>query len=143
MVRERLVIDSGYLLESVLPTNSEWQQDADDLMDALINRDVAGVVPWLFFAELAAVCSRKVRSKTLHPDEAQAFLNSVEQLGLDVDIQLEWPRQLYDDAMKINVQVYDTMYIMLSQRMGGLPIATRDNGMLAGVRGAKLPLYHA
>jgi len=70
MVRERLVIDSGYLLESVLPT--------------------------------------------------------VEQLGLDVDIQLEWPRQLYDDAMKINVQVYDTMYIMLSQRINW--------GLLIGVR---------
>jgi predicted nucleic acid-binding protein len=143
MARDRIVIDSGYLLEAVLPTKPLWQREADELIECLISREIMGIVPWIFFAELAAVCSRKVRGHLLNRYEAENFLDSIQNLGLDADLQLEWPRQIFDNSMSIQTQAYDAMYIMLSQRMGGLPIATRDKGMLTGARGAKLPVYVA
>jgi len=45
MPLDRIVIDSGYLLESVLPTKREWQSAADHLIERLISRDLMGVVP--------------------------------------------------------------------------------------------------
>ena len=141
MVRDRIVIDSGFLLESVLPTQPIWQSEADELIECLISREIMGIVPWIFFAELAAVCSRKVRGNQLKRYEAETFLDTIEHLGLDVDIELEWPRKIYDHSMGMQTQAYDAMYLTLSQRMGGLPIASRDNGMLTGARGARIPVY--
>lgn len=140
-MNERVVIDSSYLLEAVVPTSGEWQSEAIALMDGLAALEIAGVVPWICFLELASVCSKRVRGGKLDRYDAQGFLSSVTELGLHVDMQLQWPLELYEDSMAIQTQTYDTMYLMLAKRMGGLPIATRDKGMQAGARALRLPLY--
>lgn len=140
-MNDRLVVDSSYLIEAVLPTKAEWQREADSMIEALMQGEVSAVVPWLFFAELASACSRRARARALPDSEARKFLGAITDLGLHVDMQLQWPLELYEDSMAIQTQTYDTMYLMLAKRMGGLPIATRDKGMQAGARALRLPLY--
>ena len=141
MPADRIVIDSGYLLESILPTKPAWQNEADELIERLAERDIQGCVPWLFFAEIANVCYRKTQGKAIARKEAEYFLETVQNLGLDVDIQMDWPLQLFENAMSLQIQAYDRIYIDLSERMGGLPIASRDGGMLAGARALRLPVF--
>lgn len=142
MARDRVVIDSGFILEAILPTTADSRDDALALIDAIAAGELKGVVPWIFHCELAAVCAKATRSRRITKEEAADFLDSVQDLGLDLDMQIDPPSILFANAMRTGAQAYDTIYLMLAASMD-LPLATIDRGMRTGARSMKIPLYEA
>lgn len=58
---ERIVVDSSFLIEAVLPTSQQWQTEALYLINAVAIGDIAMVCPHLLFLEIAAVCAKKIK----------------------------------------------------------------------------------
>ncbi len=140
MALERIVLDSGYALESIMPSSTETQAESLTLLQYLATGEVRAVVPWIFFAEIAAGCARGVRSRRVDPDDALEFMQQLPLLGIDMDLKLETAEQMYRDAFHTGAQAYDSIYLMLAESMD-LPVATMDKGMRTAVRSMKLALY--
>lgn len=139
---DRVVVDSGFILEAILPTSKHSQEQAQHLIEKLQNGDIEAVVPWLFYAEIAAVCAKRVRARRLDKELAEEFLDGFMSLPIDIDLRLEGPLQLFQDAMQVGSQVYDTMYITLAKSMG-LPVATVDKGMQQAAKAERVTLWAA
>jgi predicted nucleic acid-binding protein len=140
MASERLVVDASFVIEALLPTSSEWQSEAFDLLDRIATRDIDARVPWIFFAELAAVVTKKTRSRRLDPQDASDFLERIDALGMHVDLTLEQSQSLHLAAMHWNCGAYDSIYIDAAYRMA-VPLATRDRGMIAAARLIGVPVF--
>lgn len=140
-MRDRVVVDSGFILEAILPTNKQQQEQAQHLIEKLQNGDIEAVVPWLFYAEIAAVCAKRVRARRLDRELAEDFMAGFMSLPIDIDMRLEGPQQLFDDAMQTGAQVYDTIYVVLAKSMA-LPIATVDSGMRQAAIAEKVQIYN-
>lgn len=140
MVPDRVVVDASYILESVLPTTSSSQDDANDLIRAVLRGDLKVVVPWIFYCEIASTCARAVRARRLDPGEAIEFMDGLLALGIDLDVKLDPPSVMFSQAMRTGAQAYDAMYLALAEQMD-LPVATVDRGMRTAARSMKLPLY--
>jgi predicted nucleic acid-binding protein len=142
MAAERLVIDSGFLLESILPTRREWKHDADRLLEAMASGDVQAVVPWVFFYELASVCARKVRARRLDAETVALFFELLTQSGFQLDLALSGPGELYAQAMAMGCQVADSIYLGVAKAQD-LPLATVDGGLRTAARSAGVELWTA
>lgn len=125
MAAERVVIDSGFLLESILPTKREWKHQADRLLEGMVGGEIQGVVPWLFFFELASVCARKTRARSLDANTAELFFETIEQCGFHLELAISTPSELFAQAMRLGCQVGDSVYIEVA-RQADLPLATVD-----------------
>lgn len=139
-MRERVVVDSGFVLEAILPTNARSQNDARQLIERMLNGELEAVVPWLFYVEIAAVCAKRVRARRLDRELAEEFMDAFMAMPIDIDIKLDGPLQLFHDAMQTGAQVYDSMYVALARAMD-LPIATVDSGMRQAAKAEKVELY--
>lgn len=142
MATERLVLDASFALEAILPTSAAWQSEAFDLFDRIASQDVEARVPLLFFAEVAAVVTRKVRGRRLDDAEAAEFLLQLDALGLHIDLSLDGALQLYTQARQWQAGAYDAIYLATAKGMD-IPIATRDGGMIAAARAAGVTVYGA
>lgn len=140
MATERLVLDASFALEAILPTSAAWQAEVFDLFDRIASQDVEARVPLLFFAEVAAVVTRKVRARQLDDAEAAEFLLQVDALGLHVEMSLDGASQLYERARQWQAGAYDAIYLAAAKEMG-IPIATRDKGMCLAARQAGVAIY--
>ena len=97
-------------------------------------------MPLLFFAEVAAVVTRKVRARRLDADDAAEFLRQLDALGLHVDMTLDGALQLYAQAQQWQAGAYDAIYVAAARDMA-IPIATRDRGMIAAAASAGVAVY--
>ena len=140
MASERLVLDASYVLEAILPTSSEWQLEAFNLMDRIADRDVDARVPWLFFAEVAGTVTRKTRGHRIDPHDALEFLERIDSLPMHVDLTLEQSRSLHSAAMQWHCGAYDAIYLDVAKRMA-IPVATRDRGMITAARAAGVAIF--
>ena len=140
MASERLVLDASFALEAILPTTTVWQSEAFDLFDRIASQDLEARVPLLFFAEVAAVVTRKVRARRLDADDAAEFLRQLDTLGLHVDMTLDGALQLYTQAQQWQAGAYDAIYVAAARDMA-IPIATRDRGMIAAAASAGVAVY--
>lgn len=140
MASERLVLDASYVIEAILPTSKGWQIEAFDMMDRIAERDVDARVPWIFFAEVAALVTRKVRARRLAADDGREFLERVDALAMHVDLTLEQSAALHGAAMHWNCGAYDAVYVDVASRMA-VPLATRDRGMAAAARMAGVQVF--
>ncbi len=140
MATDRLVLDSSFALEAILPTSEKWRREAVDLIEAIATRDIDARVPWLFFAELANVVTRRVRSRNLDSESAMGFLERIDSLALHVDLTLEQSLVLHSAAMKWHCGAYDAIYLDLAMRMA-IPVATRDRGMVTAARAAGVAIF--
>lgn len=139
-MRDRVVVDSGFILEAILPTNKEQQEQAQRLIEKLQDGEIEAVVPWLFYAEIAAVCAKRVRARRLDDQTARDFMEGFMSLPIDIDMRLDGPMQLFEDAMQTGAQVYDTMYVVLAKSMA-LPLATVDSGMRQAAKAERVDLF--
>lgn len=105
MAGERLVLDSGFVLEAVLASSEKWRREAVEMIEAIAVRDVDARVLWLFFAELAQVVTRNVRGRRLDRDEGQAFLAQIDALALHVDLTLD--RGMASAARAAGIAIFD------------------------------------
>jgi predicted nucleic acid-binding protein len=137
---ERIVIDSGFILESALPTTRENKAQAEKLISRLQTGQTIGVVPWIFFNEIATVLARRVRSGKLKDDEAQVFFDQLETCKFEPVFVLIEPRNLYDIAIKMGCQIVDSIYVRMA-KSHGLSIATVDGGMIQAAIASKIGLY--
>lgn len=135
MPAERLVVDSSYLIEAVLPTRQEWQTEALYLINAVAIGEVAMVCPHLLFLEIAAVCAKKVK-----PTAAARMFDLLDSLDIDIDVNLSTARGFYTFARSVKCQVYDGVYLDLA-KTHRLPLATRDGGQIAACRALKLSVW--
>ena len=140
MASDRLVLDASYALELVLPTNATWQRDTLDLFDRATAGDTDLVIPMIFFAEVAATLSRKVRSRALGDDEAREYIDDLERVPMSLELSVDQASVLYGYARRWQCQAYDAMYLAAALQLD-LPIATRDRGLVTAARAAKVPLY--
>ena len=139
MASERLILDSGFALEAILPTKEAWRVEAVELIQRIADRDVDARVPWIFFAECAAVCTRKIRDSKVRLDKriAAEFLEQIDGLGMHVDLTLDGAGFMHANAISWQCGAYDSIYIDAARRMA-IPVATRDKGMVAACRLAKV-----
>ena len=142
MASERVVVDSGYILESILPTTAHDRDNANALIFGLSTGDIKAVVPWIFYCEVAATCAKAVRGRRIAQEDATEFMDQLIQLGIDIDMKLDPPSVTFENAMRTGAQAYDAMYVVLAESMG-LPVATVDRGMRTAVRSMKLVLFQA
>ena len=142
MASDRLVLDASFALESVLPTSAAWQREAWALLDQLASEDLEAAVPWLFYAEIAAACAKRVRSGILDAGDAADFIEQIDALPLQLDLSMEKGAGLYAAAMRWQCGTYDAIYLAAAAQMR-LPIATRDKGMIAAARVARVPIFGA
>ena len=140
MAVDRVVIDSGFLLESILPTRREQKHAADQLIEAMADRRTTGVVPYLFFHELAAVCARKQRARQVAADDVAMFLEAIDACGFTLDLTILSPSDLYRQALKLGCQVSDAVFVALA-KANGIPLATVDGGMKTAARAAGVELW--
>lgn len=112
MATERLVLDASFALEAILPTSAAWQSEAFDLFDRIASQDVEARVPLLFFAEVAAVITRKVRARRLDDAEAAEFLMQLDALGLHIDLSLDGALQLFTQARQWQAGAYDAINLL-------------------------------
>jgi predicted nucleic acid-binding protein len=137
MATERIVVDSSYLIEAVLPTTEAWRIDALYLINAIAIGDVQAVCPHLLQLEIASVCNKKIR-----PATAQRMFDLLESLEIDMDVNLSTARGFYTFARSIKCQVYDGVFIDLA-KTHKLRLATRDSGQIAACRALKIGLWAA
>lgn len=137
MASERLVLDASFAIEALAPTTALWQRQAFDLIDRIASRDVEASVPWLFYVELAAVITKRVRGRRTDATDGADFLAMVDGLGLHLDLSIDGAGALHANAMRWNAGAYDAVYIDLATRMA-IPLATRDRGMVTAARAAKV-----
>lgn len=142
MAPDRVVLDSSFILESILPTTIELKRQADALIADLASGDLKAVAPWIFFPEVAVVCAKAVRGRRLAVNDAAEFLDLLPQLGLDLEFKLEPPLAIFQASMRTGAQAYDSMYLVLAEAMG-LPIASIDGGMKTAARALNIPVYES
>ena len=142
MASERIVVDTSFLLESILPTTAVGRDDANRLIDGLAGGELAAVVPRIFYCEIAATCAGAVRGRRTNDATAREFMELLIKLGIDIEVKLDPPSVIYDGAMQTGAQAYDAMYVVLADAMG-LPVATVDRGMRTAARSMKVPLFTA
>lgn len=121
---ERIVVDSSFLIEAVLPTSQQWQTEALYLINAVAIGDIAMVCPHLLFLEIAAVCAKKIK-----PAAAARMFDLLDSLDIDIDVNLSTARGFYAFAKGVKCQVYDGVYLDLA-KTHRLPLATRDGGQI-------------
>lgn len=141
MASERVVIDSGYILESIIPTTKADQDNANALIRGLARGELKAVVPWIFYPEIAAGCAKAVRGRRVDRETASEFMDELIHLGIDIDMKFDPPSVTFGDALRTGAQAYDAMYVVLAEAMGRLPVATVDRGMRTAVRSMKLALF--
>lgn len=140
MASERVVLDASAALEAMLPSSEASRAAAVELLERIGSGDIDARVPWVFFAEVAYVVTKKRRAKVLSKEEAEDFLLQIDGLGLQVDLTLEGASQLHATAMQWNASVYDALYVDAAQRMA-IPVATRDRGMVTACRAAGVEVF--
>jgi len=140
MAGERLVIDANYALESLLPTSESWRIESVELIESIAAGETDVCVPWLFFAEVANVVTKKVRRRIIDTDSAELFLARLDGLGLEVDMMLQPTLPLYEEAKRWQLSAYDAIYLDLARRMA-LPLATRDRGLASAARHCGVELF--
>ena len=140
MAVERLVLDASYALEVVLPSFKAWHSDALDLLEAIAEREVDARVPWVFFAELAYVVTKRVRGGSIDAEEGDDFLRRIDSLAMHVDVTLEQGRSLHRAAIDFHCGAYDAIYLAVARQMA-IPIATRDRGMASAARRAGIEVF--
>lgn len=123
-----------------MPTTAGLQSQALKLIGEIGSGRTRAVVPWIFFAEIAAGCAKGVRSRRVHDEDAQEFMRLLVDLGIDVDMRMDGALSMYQNAMRFHAQAYDSIYIALAESMD-LPVATVDSGMKTAVRSVKMDLY--
>lgn len=140
MANNRVVLDASFALEAVLPTSAQWQHESWNLFEHIATGDTDAAVPWIFFAEVAATCARKVRARTMDPIDAADFIEQLDSLPLMVDLSLDKALALYAPAMQWQCGAYDAIYLSLAQRLD-VPLATRDRGLRTASKAARVSLY--
>lgn len=134
------MLDASFALEAVLPTPAQWQHESWDLFDRIASGDTDAAVPWIFFAEIAAVCTRKVRARVMDAADAADYIEQLDSLPLMLDLALDKAAGLHARAMQWQCGAYDAIYLALSQRLD-LPLATRDRGLRTAAKAAGIGLY--
>ncbi|MBW4530275.1 MAG: type II toxin-antitoxin system VapC family toxin [Aphanothece saxicola GSE-SYN-MK-01-06B] len=98
-------------------------------------------VPALFLWELGNVLLMAERRGRITAADRSRFLALVVQLNLDIDPAD--PQVVWHDVVSLAAQhrltTYDAAYLELAMR-GGLPLASRDNALLAAARTCGLEL---
>ena len=140
VANSRVVRDASFALEAVLPTSAQWQHESWDLFDRIASGDTDVAVPWIFFAEIAAACTRKVRARVMEPTDAADFIEQLDSLPLMLDLTLDRAAGLHARAMQWQCGAYDAIYLALAQRLD-LPLATRDRGLRTAAQAARVSLY--
>lgn len=137
---DRVVLDSGYALEAILPTESKWQTEAIQLLERAAKGELQISIPLMFFAEVAAVVTRKVRGNKLDPTDAERFLEALTHIPVNLEIAVDHSLALYTKAQQWQAGAYDAIYLALAQGQG-IPIATRDKGMIAAAKLAGVQVF--
>lgn len=140
MASERVVLDASAAIEAILPGSEASRVAAVELLERIGSGDIEARVPWVFFAEVAHVITKKRRARVLTKEEAEDFLLQIDGLGLQVDLTLEGTGQLHATAMRWNASVYDALYIGAAERMA-IPVATRDRGLMTACRAAGVQVF--
>ena len=140
MANSRVVLDASFALEAVLPTSAQWQHESWDLFERIASGTADAAVPWIFFAEIAAACARRVRARAMDPSDAIDFMGHLDTLPLMLDLTLDKAAGLYAPAMRWQCGAYDAIYLTLAQRLD-LPLATRDRGLITAAKAAHIALY--
>ena len=135
-----MVVDASALLPLVLSDTAERTDYAAAIVERAASDALELVIPQMCHFELAAVLSRKVRSRVVSNATAQEFFEQLDALGFELFVESFRYSELYDRAMAMNCQAGDAIYLTLAQDLD-LPIATLDGGMRQAARQAGIAVY--
>lgn len=134
-----LVIDASVAAKWVLsPAGETLVDEALDLLDRYAAATVRFVVPDLFWAELANILWKAVRTGRIPRERAEAGLKAMTSRGFPT--VSSW--QLVERALKIAITldrtVYDSIYIALAVDSSAILVTADEK--LANAVGARFPV---
>ena len=135
-----VVFDASAALEVLLPDSSARFAMAADLLEKIGSKQTIAHVPLIFFNEVAAGCARAVRGGRTSRTDAQAFLDRLGAVPLNLSVEINPAAEWFDRAIKLNCQVADSAYLTMALELR-LPIATFDGGLATAARSNKGKLY--
>ena len=109
-------------------------EEASQLLERVVSREIRGVVPEFFFSELALVCVRRQRRKMITVAQALADLDEVMELPLESYPDKELLDVALENALRFGVSVYDGIYLALAKAFVA-PLVTADETLLKACRG--------
>lgn len=133
-----LVIDSSVAVKWIFPAGETLVDQAVDLLERYAAGEVRFVVPDLFWAELANILWKAVRTGRVTRKTAEAGLAATISRGLPTVSSLQLAGRALTIATTFDRTAYDSLYIALAEDSSGLLVTADEK--LANAVGARLPV---
>lgn len=135
-----IVFDASAALEVLLPDTAARFAMAADLLQKVGSKQVIAHVPLIFFNEVAAGCARAVRGGRTTRADAEAFLERLGAVPLNLSVEINPASDWFNRAIKLNCQVADSAYLAMALELR-VAVATFDGGLATAARSNKVKLY--
>ena len=127
-----------YILDASVGAKWFFQEDLDEKarsFDRLLRtKEIAILVPEIFYPEIANTCWKRVRRGILsHADAWDAF-DRLMTLPLESHSVRELSEGALDNALEYSISVYDALYLTLAE-IYFASFVTADEGLLKACRG--------
>jgi predicted nucleic acid-binding protein len=111
---DKLVVDSSVVVKWFVA--EPYSEHAHHVLEGYQNGTLELYVPDLLFAEVANVIWKKHRVQGLSKEDAQQIIETFRQLNFHITPTVELFAEAYRFAVAHDRTVYDSLYIVLSQR---------------------------
>jgi len=125
-----MIADASVILAAFFP--DENQPQAQMLLREHAMGRVRVAAPALLFYELTNAVTLAVRRRRIGETDAQAILESVEGLGIEL-LPVDWRRTLAM-ALQFGCTAYDAAYLAAADALGE-PLLTNDRRLISTVQG--------
>jgi predicted nucleic acid-binding protein len=111
------VLDTSALIRYYVP-DGPIPKDLDDIIEQAWHGDVLLMVPDLALVEAAQVLLKKQQANYLTSDEASEILEHIMNLPLETRPHRDLIELAFGLAWKLNLTVYDAMFLALARKHG-------------------------
>lgn len=105
--------------------DEEMREEADLFRKRLENREIALIVPEIFYPEMASVCRKKFQLREITSLEALEIFGEVQRLPLTKYSDAELADVALENALRFGISVYDGLYTALAE-LYVTPLVTAD-----------------
>ena len=130
----KVILDNSIIVKWYLK-DEEYNTEAEKIFSDLRNKKIILVEPLLVYYEFNNVINIALKRKRLSQDDALKSLSSFSSLPI---IQYRFLEEhyihIFENAIKLNISSYDSVYITLSEYMN-LPFFTVDKVLIEKSKG--------
>lgn len=128
------------VLDASIAAKWIFWESGSELAQTLLDEQYLFYVPDIFYVEMDAIITKKLRKRELNSDEAYVKRAQVQRLALEKWSHLSLADVAFDISVTLTVTIYDAMYLALAVEKETV-MWTGDDRLVRGIRNTFLSDY--